>query len=134
MLVEKEFKKIFKQLTEEDPIFLIYEGSPLFIQLIDQSSKLLITASVYKGDNYIPFSVRKCLSCKLLHVSSPVATFLTVNELNYEVNLNYLGKASSLDYFHFKEIVDELSYLAEKWRNYLDEHDKHDLIYARSPK
>jgi hypothetical protein len=134
MLVEKEVQKILNQLADGDPIRVSYNGSELMIRFVDEASKLSMTTSVYNGSNYIPSSVRKCLTNKLPDVSSTILTFLTVDETHYQVNLNYLGRAQPLNHFYFKELVDEFGYLAEEWRFYLDEHDKHDLVHVRVPK
>jgi len=133
MLVEKEIKKILDQLADGDPIRVAFDGSELMVRFVDESSKLALTALVYNGSNYIPSSVRKCLTRQLPHVRSSIPTFLTIDENQYQINLNYLGRTQSLTQDNFKELLTEFGQLADEWRFYLDEHDKHDLVYVRVP-
>lgn len=134
MLVEKEIKKILHQLAGGDLIQVSYGGSELFIRFIDEASKLALTTSVYEGYNYIPKSVRQSLTSRLPNQQSSIHTFLNIDENQYQINLNYLGRAQPLDHDHFKELLVEFSELADRWRFFLDEHDKHDLVHIYIPK
>jgi hypothetical protein len=58
-------------------------------------------------------------------------TFFTVDEQNYQVKINYLGHAHQLNQHSFKETLEDFGSMAEKWRLYLDDHDKNDLVYVR---
>ena len=134
MLVEKEVQKVINQLAEGDPVRVSCNGSELMIRFVDESSKLLITALVYDGNNYIPMSVRKCLTHKLPFTSPSIPTFLTVDEPHYQINLNYLGRAQPLHHGDFKDLINDFGHLANEWHFYLNEHGKQDLIHVRSPK
>lgn len=109
-----------------------FDGLNITARLVDNDSKLILTTSVYKGDNYIPPSVKQCVSHRIPPFSlSPLPTFLTVDESHFQVNLNYLGRKDSLSRHQLKEIIEEFGGMAEKWRLYLDENDKNDLIYVK---
>lgn len=131
MLVEKNIQQILDQLACGDSINVPFDGSNIMVRTIDDASKLSLTALVYEGGNYIPNSVRRCLSRKSPFFHPSIFTFLTVDEQRFQVKLNYLGQAQSLNHQKFKELLEEFGLIAEKWRLYLDEHDKNDLIYVR---
>jgi hypothetical protein len=130
MLIEKDLQKALHQLADGQSIQLPYDGSDITIRFIDEASKLSISTNVYYGGNYIPSSVRHSLKQPLISHPS-IRTFLTVDEQNFQVNLNYLGHGTSLSYSHFRDLLEEFGMIAEKWRLYLDEHDKNDLVYVR---
>lgn len=131
MLIEKDIRQILNQLAGGDAINVPFDGSEIMIRVIDEASKLSLTTLVYEGDNYIPSSVRSCLSRKSPFFHTSLFTFLSVDEQNFQVKLHYLGQAQNLNQEHIKELLEEFGILAGKWRLYLDEHDKHDLIYVR---
>lgn len=132
MLVEKNVQQILNQLAEGELIKIPFDGSDIMIRFIDESSKLLLTALVFEGGDYIPKSVRLSLSSKSPFFKSTMLTFLTVDEQYFQVKLNYLGQAHSLTSHNFKELVQEFGLMAGKWRLYLDEHGKSDLIHVRT--
>lgn len=131
MLVEKDIQQILSQLAGGDSIKIPFDGSDIMIRVIDDASKISLTALVYEGGNYIPNSVRRCLSRKSPFFHPSILTFLTVDEQYFQIRLNYLGQAQSLTHHHFKELLEEFGAIAEKWRLYLDDQDKNDLIYVR---
>lgn len=132
MLIEKNIHKILGQLADGDSIQVPLNGSDIMIRCVDAASKLSLTTLVYEGGNYIPSSVRRCLSQKSPFSHTSILTFLTIDEQHFQVRLNYLGQTESLTHYHFKELLEEFGLIARKWRLYLDERDKNDLIYVRS--
>jgi hypothetical protein len=124
-------QQILSQLASGEAIKVPFDGSDIQIRFLDQASKLSLTALVYDGGNYIPSSVRNCVSRKSPFFHPSILTFLTVDEKNFQIKLNYLGQAQSLTDFRFKELLEEFGLIAEKWRLYLDDHDKHDLVYVK---
>lgn len=131
MLVEKDLQNILDHLAGGDLINVPLDGSNIMIQFVDHDSKLSLSALVYQGENYIPNSVRRCLAHKPPLFHPLIATSLSVDEDRFQVNLNYYGCAESLSHHHFKEILEEFGEIAEKWRIYLDDHDKNDLVYVQ---
>jgi hypothetical protein len=130
MLIEKDIQHILNQLSEGEATKVSLGGSDIFIRSIDNASKLSLITSVYYGGNYIPSSVRRCLSHKFPFYPS-MRTYLTLDESNFQIHLHYLGSIESLNQAHFKELIEEFSWIADEWRVYLDEHDKNDLVYVR---
>jgi hypothetical protein len=132
MLLEEDIRKILDQLNEGNLIKLAFDGADVFIRILDNSSKVSLVTSVYHGGNYIPSSVRRCLSHKAPGFPPPfVRTFLTIDEHQFRIHLNYLGHTQELTTDFLKELLEEFSRIADNWRLYLDENDKNDLIYVR---
>lgn len=129
MLIEKDIQKILTQLASGDAIKVPFDGTDIMIHILDEESKLSLTTLVYDGGNYIPASVRRCLTGKSPVFHPTIRTFLSIDEQRFQIKLNYLGRAQLND--HLKELLEEFGLVAEKWRLYLDEHDKHDLVYVR---
>lgn len=132
MLIEKDIHKILSHLAGHESVQISFDGSEIFIRFMEAASKLSLTTVVYNGGNYIPSSVRSCVSHKAPIFQASIPTFLTLDEPHFQIQLNYIGTANeTLSYVKFKELLEEFGFMAEKWRNYLDEHDKNDLVYVR---
>lgn len=130
MIVEKEIKKIFHQLVENDFAQISLAGYDVTIRICESSSKISLSTPVYFGGNFIPKSVRNCISQKTPFQSS-LMTSLMIQENKFEIDLNYLGLLNHLNNERFKELLEEFCWLADEWRLFLDEHDKNDLIPVR---
>jgi hypothetical protein len=134
MLIEKDVQKILNQLAKaRDPVKIAFDGSDIFIRFIDDASKLHLTTSVYYGGNYIPSSVRHCLSHKTPFFQKfSIRTYLSIDEPHFQVYLHYLGQNHDLTPSGLRNLLEEFGLVAEKWRLYLDEHDKNDLVHVRT--
>lgn len=130
MLVERDIQKILNQLAVGNAINVPYDGATIMIKFIEEHSKLALSSLVYQGENYIPASVRRCLSHQPPYFHPAISTSLTLDENHFQVTLNYFGEIESLTTDQFKDILEEFGKIAEKWRAYLDDHDKNDLIYV----
>ncbi len=131
MLIEEDIQKILDQLESGKPITLAFDGSDIIIHFLDDASKLFLTTSIYKGGNYIPSGVRRCLSQKAPIPHPILKTFFNIDEMHFQIHLNYLEKTQELSSQCFKDLLEKFIWIAENWRLYLDEHDKNDLIYVR---
>ncbi len=131
MIVEKELKKIFRQLLQEDIVKIDVDGFNITVRIFDQASKLSLSTPVYFGGNYIPKSVRNSLSKSVGFSSSHIKAFTSIDENNFQINLNYLGRLNVLNNESFRDLLEDFSGLASEWRNFLDEHDKNDLVHVR---
>ena len=130
MLIAKNIQQILSQLVGGDSIKVPFDDAEIVVRAIDDASKLSLTALVYEGGNYIPPSVRRSLSHNSLIFRSSILTYLTIDEEKYQIKLHYLGQAH-LNQDDLKEILEEFGWIAQKWRVYLDDHDKNDLIYSK---
>jgi hypothetical protein len=134
MIVEKEFRKLVHQLVKEEIAKIFLGNSEVTVHVIDNATKIALSSTVYFGGNFIPKSVRKCLSLTPAFEKGHIKTSLVVDEESFRVTLNYLGGLTHLNKRMFVDLLEEFSQLADEWRLYLDEHDKNDLIYVNIPK
>lgn len=129
MIAEQELNKLMRSLFSGNMTQIHLGESLIKMQAIDENSKLLLSTKIYSGGNFIPFSVRACTN-KTSHKSRySIPTSLLIDEQNYQIFLNYRGLAKDLNQEHFTELLEEFAHQADDWRIYLDEHDKHDLVY-----
>ncbi len=131
MFDEEDVQHILNRLADENLLQISFSGLDIMVHFVDDASKVSFTASIYEGENYIPHSVRGCLSGKSPFSYFSLPTFITVNESLFQVRLHYLEDAQFLNQNHFKEILEDFSLIVKKWRLYLDERGKYDLIHIR---
>lgn len=134
MLLEKDLKRLFHQLIHEDFAQISLGNSDITVRVLDGASKLTLTTPVYFGGNFIPKSVRSCLSQKSPFNQASIKTSLSVDENNFLVSLNYLGSLDNLNHKGFSDLLEEFTWLADEWRLFLDENDKNDLIHVHIPR
>lgn len=133
MTIAKEFKKIFQQLMQDSVAHMVVGGSDITIRVFDNGAMFSLSTEVYFGGNFIPKSVRACITKQPPFMrNSSIKTFLTVDEKNFHIYLNYLGHLNSMSTDSMRVILEEFSWLADEWHLYLDENDKNDLIYIHS--
>lgn len=134
MIIEKEFRKLVHQLVKEEIAQFILGNSEMTVHVLDNATKISISSTVYFGGNFIPKSVRRCITQTPSFVRGQIKTSFLVDEENFRVTLSYLGGLAHLNKRMFVDLLEEFSSLADAWRVYLDEHDKNDLIYVHVPK
>jgi hypothetical protein len=134
MIVEKEFRKLVHQLVKEEIAQIVLGNSEVTVHVLDNATKISLSSTVYFGGNFIPKSVRKCIAQTPAFDKKVIKTSLAVDEENFLISLNFLGGLNHLNKRMFVDLLEEFSSLADEWRLYLDEHDKNDLIYVRTPK
>jgi hypothetical protein len=91
-----------------------------------------LSASVYEGGNFIPQSVRKCICGKIPFEGQWIHTTLLVDEQKYQIFLQYSQNLEESNPQGFRDLLEEFSWQADEWRLYLEEHDRHDLIYIHN--
>lgn len=128
MVVDRAVKQLVEHLAHQDPRTVVVFGNPIAVNMLDQETKFTLSSSIYEGGNYIPQSVRLCLT-KRAPFPSGMITFTKVDEDRYQVTLHYLGSMEGLAQENFKDLLEEFGYLTEEWRLYLDQHDQNDLIH-----
>lgn len=127
----EEYKALLDEIKSKEAAVISVSGVPVSVQIFDKKSKLALSASVYEGGNFIPHSVRRCIAQKKVLPFASIKTFLRVNEEDFNISLHYIGPAELMNGGHLKEVVEEFTVLADEWRLYLDEHDRHDLVHVR---
>lgn len=137
MILQKDLQKLFQKLVQADSVHFKVDGTDILIRVFDHASKLFLSAPVFSGDNFIPKSVRKCLSETVPFGHSDLKTYFTVDEEHFQVVLNYVGLLDSMGNMeneNLKEQLEDFSLLAEKWHEYLEDHGKSDLVYVWAKK
>lgn len=132
MIVNKELKRLVKELIEQESAELTLSFAPINVRVCDNGSKLALATSIYEGGNYIPKSVRLGMEKKPSFHPNAIRTFLKVDEDHYQVSLHYLGPLGSINDFQLQELLEEFNGMADEWRLFLDERDKNDLIYIHA--
>lgn len=131
MIVEKDLKKLFQQLENDNIAQISLGGSDISIKVFDDASKISLATPVYYGGNFIPKSVRQGITQKSLFNRASIKTTLSIDENEYLVNLFYLGHLDQMNNQKFSQLLEEFTWLAHAWRAYLDENDKNDRIPVR---
>lgn len=131
-----QIKKMIPQVLQQLYFFKRAEidtGSiePLSIHLSDNRSQISLFTVVYVGQEYIPNGVRTCLD-KEAPFQNPLRTYLTIDEEQYKIYLNYTDGIDHLSHETLNELLEEFNMAADEWRLYLDENDKKDLIHVRA--
>lgn len=133
MLLDSNLKKLLTELSLGDAAEINLGGGVITVKVLDRGEKLFLTTPVYFGGNYIPKSVRNCLKVRAPFDAPYLHTSMRIDEDNFKIYLNYFGKVT-LSKQSIVDTLEEFSGLASKWRDYLDEHDKNDLVYVRQAK
>ena len=106
----------------------------IFVQFVDNKSFLSFSTIVYRGDNFIPLSVRKAAQLPLGEPSKDIHPWIAVNEELFQIHLHCKVPSKHMDKDHFHETVSQFDDTAQKWRELFKEREKHDLIYVPSTK
>lgn len=133
MLLEKEIQKLFQELVSSEESQIFMSGFDISVCIFDHSSKVSLMTPVYFGGNYLPHSVRYAITkSPPFEKQQAIRTFLTVDEENYRVFVNYVGPTEILNNSKFLSLLEEFGFLAEEWRIYLEEHDRNDRVYVNA--
>ena len=129
MITKEEVKTAFKNLSSLRIARIGTESHGLFLQPIDLGSKLHLTAFVYRGDKYIPQSVRHASHFHLETPYRQIHTWLSLDEEQYLITLHHIGNFSNIGIDELQEITSEFEDAAFKWREIFEEKDRQDLVY-----
>ena len=133
MVLEQDFANTIQELVKHEFATIQIGESAIQIHVLESTKKLSLATTVYRGENYIPQSVRQAT----LH-QSPFArkihTSLKLNETNFEIQLRYIGDLGTLSKKEFRLLLEDFAEIADEWRTYLDDHDQKDRIHVRKPK
>lgn len=130
MIIEKELRKLLHRLIKDEIAQITLGGSEVLVHVYDNATKISLSSPVYFGGNFIPLSVRKCISQTPNFERGHIKTELKLDDNNYQISLKYVGGLEFLNKRKFVDLLEEFSWLADEWRLFLDEHDKNDLIHV----
>lgn len=134
MLVKSDLKRLLSDLAKNRSTQVSFAGSTIMIHVSEENDRLELTTPVYWGGNYLPHSVRNCLTQRAPFDEKIIQTTLTLDEEKFEITLKYKGLISEVNEVEFNLLMEEFSFLANGWREWLDQHDKNDLVYVRVSK
>ncbi|HEV8050970.1 MAG TPA: hypothetical protein VGP47_00630, partial [Parachlamydiaceae bacterium] len=82
MIVEKEFRKLVHQLVKEEIAQIMLGNTSVTVHVLDNSTKISLSSTVYLGGNFIPKSVRKSITHTPAFDKGIIKTTLAVDEDN----------------------------------------------------
>ncbi len=129
MLIKEHVDKLLNKLVNADNAQIHMNGYAVTLTMENKGSKIIFSTPVYFGGNYIPKSVRGCIRQKAPFDHLSMQTKLEVDEENFRINLCHDGVMVLAGNNQLLAALEDFSWLADKWRDYLDEHDKNDLVY-----
>lgn len=129
MIIEKELRKLLHRLIKDEIAQITLGGSEVLVHVYDNATKISLSSPVYFGGNFIPLSVRKCVTQTPSFEKGRIKTELKLDEQTCQISLKYVGGLEFLSKRNFVDLLEEFSWLADEWRLFLDEHDKNDLIH-----
>lgn len=112
---------------------ITFQGKSIHLEMIEDGEKIHFLASVYEGGDYIPPSVRNGIKQRVPFQDRSFPAYLTIDEERFEIHLHHdePGRVSTGALF---SQIDRFSFLAEEWREFLDQNGRGDLIHVRSTK
>ena len=133
MLAIHEIRKLFNQLSMNFHAQVTVDNQLIKVNIVDNSSKIYLSTDVYQDHDYIPPSVRLCTKASpvFIHQSPLHNCYLSLDEKNYSITLNYIGILEHLDNEAFRSLLEEFAWLGNQWERYLDDNDKKDLLHVR---
>ncbi len=129
MVTKEEVQSAFSQLSTLRIAKIGAGAQGLFLQPIDLGSKLHLSTIVYRGDRFIPKSVRRAAHSRLETPYSKIHTWLSLDEGEYQIILHHIGNFSNVGIDELQEITSEFEDAAFKWREIFDEKDRQDLVH-----
>lgn len=101
-----------------------------FLQPVDFGTKVHLSALVYRGDKFIPPSVRKAAHSKLETPYSRIHTWLVFDEELFQISLHHIGSFSNVGVEELQELASEFEDATLKWRDIFEERDRQDLVHV----
>lgn len=129
MVTKEEVQTAFQRLSALRIARIGDASQGLFLQPVDLGSKLHLSTVVYRGDRYIPQSVR---DASRFHLETPyrqIHTWLILDEELFQISLHHIGNFANIDVGELYEITAEFEDAASKWREIFEEKDRQDLVH-----
>jgi len=129
MVTKEEAKEAFLRLSALRIARIGDSADGLFLQPLDFGAKLHLSTLVYRGDKFIPLSVRQAAT---FHLETPyhlIHTWLTFDEELYQISLHHESDFSDVGIDELREIASEFEDAAFKWREIFEEKDRQDLVH-----
>jgi len=129
MVTKEEIQGVFHRLSTLQIARIGNATQGLFLQPVDLGSKLHLSTSVYRGDKFIPPSVRKAANYHLETPYTRIHTWLSIDEELFQITLHHIGNFSDMSIDDLQEVTSEFEDAAFKWREIFEERDRQDLVH-----
>lgn len=129
MLLEWDAKRTLSHLVQTGSAEVELLGATVTMRL-DSDNKIVLSATIFSGDDYIPPSVRQALGSDLPNGAATIRTFPKIDEALFTVYLHYFGVLSAVNLTDFKALLEEFGWLVDEWRRYLDDRGRDDLVHV----
>lgn len=130
-MIQNTLMKVIHELHHTQHAEIEIDGFRISMSFIEDGNRVYFTTPVYYGDNYIPKSVRKCLTEQIPFAQNEIKVFFTVDEEQCRIDLNHIDYEEVIQKDKLPQLLSTFAWMAEQWRNLLEENDRHDLIHIR---
>ncbi len=130
MVTKEEVEQAFHRLSTLRIARIGSTAQGLFLQPVDLGTKIHLSTLVYRGDKFIPQSVRAACHSHLETPYSHIHTWLNVDEELFQITLHHVGGFANIDVDELQEIASEFEDAAFKWREIFEEKDRQDLVHV----
>lgn len=130
---KEEYEDFRRQLERRDKAQVHIYGNDIDVRLLEDGSMLLLSAAVYRGQDYLPLGIRTALQQgRLPHLYMELLpTYFTIHEESYSVFLNFTMSLEDKQP-EIEALLEEFGREAAEWRLYLDEKDRRDRVYSKA--
>jgi hypothetical protein len=129
MVSKEEAKVAFDRVSALHIARIGNASTGLFLQPLDYGAKIHLSTLVYRGDKFIPHSVRKAAKYQLETPYSKIHTWFVFDEELYQISLHHVGDFNDVNVDELHEIASEFEDAAFKWREIFEEKDRQDLVH-----
>ena len=130
MITKEEAKNAYSTLSALRIARIGNASHGLFMQPVDFGTKLHLSTLVYRGDKFIPHSVREATHSHLETPYVRIHTWLNVDEELFQITLHHIGSFTDVGIDELQEIASEFEDAASKWREIFEEKDRQDLVHV----
>ncbi len=130
MLSGNDIEELVFQLFMNLETNLVVDGEHLRIRLSNDMKQLKLSTVIFRGDNFIPLSIRRALRAKTIFNISLISTTFSIDEGNHEISLNFSQDLDKSGLENFEEWLEDYFWIAREWRFLLDKYGKEDLVFA----
>lgn len=124
------FLLVMSQLASNRKAHVVVQDEVIFFETSKRANYLILSSHVYSGDDYLPQTVRSCISSRgvlrwqdngaYLKFDSPSSSIFLFQEIQMEE-----GK-----YIPFRRHLNDFSIVADQWRKILQDFSERDSFFV----
>jgi len=130
MLPESEIEEIVFQLFMNLETNIVVDGEHLSMSLSKDMKRLKLSTVIFRGDNFIPLSIRRALRAETIFNISLISTTFSIDEATHEISLTFTQNLDESGLEDFDEWLEDYFWIAREWRFILEKYGKEDLVFA----